>query len=106
MMLSRYGNPWERQCGSIPAGIAAVEWGSTLAGVTWGQIMQGMETDKLRASAWPPSSTEFLAMCRPPQRVQEWKSLPRHGNYTPDVAHSEAAKIAKALGMKEGGPCS
>jgi len=104
MMLSRYGHPWENQCGSIPEGIAAVEWGTTLAGVTWQQIMQGMEADKLRASAWPPSSTEFLAMCRPPQRVQEWKSQKRIGHYTPGVADSAMAKCRAMLGIKETAP--
>jgi hypothetical protein len=64
MMGSRYGIPWENQCGTIPQGIAAVEWGATLAGVTWEQIMRGMAMDKLRSSTWPPSSTLFLAMCR------------------------------------------
>jgi hypothetical protein len=62
-MASRYGHAWVSQYGASPAGIAAAEWRSTLAGLTSKQINIGFDDDKLRGSEWPPSSTRFYAMC-------------------------------------------
>jgi hypothetical protein len=63
-MASRYGHTWVRQYGASPAGIAAAEWRSTLAGLTVEHVRAGFRADTLRGSEWPPSSTSFLAMCR------------------------------------------
>jgi hypothetical protein len=63
-MASRYGHTWVSQFGASPAGIAAAEWRSTLAGLTAEHIRAGFRADMLRGSEWPPSSTSFLAMCR------------------------------------------
>ena len=63
-MASRYGHTWVSQYGASPAGIAAAEWRSTLAGLTADDLKTGFRADTLRGSEWPPSSTSFLAMCR------------------------------------------
>lgn len=62
-MASRYGHAWVSQYGASPAGIAAAEWRSTLAGMTPEQIREGFKVDSLRGEEWPPSSTRFRAMC-------------------------------------------
>ncbi len=100
MMGSRYGHTWQSQHGNIPEGFAAAEWGGTLAGLSRDQIRYGMDQDRIRAGKWPPSSTEFAAMCRPPERVPEWKSIKRDGKYTPEVASAEAAKCNAILGIR------
>lgn len=63
-MASRYGHAWVSQYGASPAGIAAAEWRSTLAGLNAENLHAGFRADTLRGSEWPPSSTSFLAMCR------------------------------------------
>lgn len=62
-MASRYGHTWVSQYGASPAGIAAAEWRSTLAGMTAAQIREGFSADESRGSEFPPSSTSFKAMC-------------------------------------------
>lgn len=62
-MASRYGHAWVSQYGASPAGIAAAEWRSTLAGLSPQQVRVGFENDTLRAADWPPSSTRFRSMC-------------------------------------------
>jgi hypothetical protein len=62
-MASRYGHAWVSQYGASPAGIAAAEWRSTLAGMDADQIRKGFRADALRGEEWPPSSTRFRAMC-------------------------------------------
>lgn len=62
-MGSRYGHTWASQYGTEPAGIAAAEWRSTLAGITPEQMRMGFEADAVRGDHWPPSSPSFRAMC-------------------------------------------
>lgn len=62
-MGSRYGHTWASQYGTEPAGIAAAEWRSTLAGITPEQMRMGFEADAVRGDHWPPSSPAFRAMC-------------------------------------------
>jgi hypothetical protein len=62
-MGQRYGHKWASQCGDNPFGPDAVEWRDTLAGMTRAQIERGFAADTKRAEAWPPSSTEFRALC-------------------------------------------
>jgi len=62
-MSARYGHAWASQCGVNPDGTAALEWRDALAGITRAQLELGIAGDKIRASQWPPSSTEFRALC-------------------------------------------
>jgi hypothetical protein len=62
-MASRYGHAWVSQYGAEPDGIAAAEWRDTLAGLTAAQIREGFDADRSRGEQWPPSSTQFRAMC-------------------------------------------
>jgi hypothetical protein len=47
----------------MPDGIAAAEWRGTLAGITAAQMAEGFDADTSRGDAFPPSSTQFRAMC-------------------------------------------
>lgn len=69
-MAARYGHRWTSQYagddspeGQAAAELAAAEWTSTLAGVDATQMLAGLAADVRRGDAWPPSSTEFRAMC-------------------------------------------
>lgn len=69
-MAARYGHRWTSQYlgdespeGQAAAELAMAEWTSTLAGVDATQMLAGLAADVRRGDAWPPSSTEFRAMC-------------------------------------------
>lgn len=62
-MASRYGHAWVSQYGPMPDGLAAAEWRSTLWGMTTAQMREGFEADAIRGAEWPPSSSQFRALC-------------------------------------------
>lgn len=69
-MAARYGHRWTSQYagdespeGQAAAELAQAEWTQTLAGIDATQMMAGLAADVRRGDAWPPSSTEFRAMC-------------------------------------------
>lgn len=62
-MAARYGNRWTSQVGDSPAGLAGAEWAETIGPQTLDSMQCGFTADADRADGWPPSSTEFSAMC-------------------------------------------
>jgi hypothetical protein len=69
-MAARYGHRWTSQYASddsreglAAAELAQAEWTQTLAGVDATQMLAGLAADVRRGDGWPPSSTEFRAMC-------------------------------------------
>lgn len=62
-MAARYGNRWTSQVGDSPAGLAGAEWAETIGPQTLDSMHRGFNADAERADGWPPSSSEFAAMC-------------------------------------------
>lgn len=63
-MAARYGNRWTSQVGDSPTGLAGAEWAETVGSQTLDSLQRGFNADADRADGWPPSSTEFAALCR------------------------------------------
>lgn len=62
-MASRYGHRWTSQFGDSADGIAGAEWSAALAGLSQAAIRCGFDRDLVRGDSWPPSSTQFRALC-------------------------------------------
>jgi len=69
-MAARYGHRWTSQYdgddtpeGAAARELATAEWTDTLAGIDATQMLAGLQADVRRGDGWPPSSTEFRAMC-------------------------------------------
>lgn len=62
-MTSRYGHRWTSNYGDEPGGIAAAEWRDALSGCGQAEVDSGFAADLRRGDGWPPSSSEFRAMC-------------------------------------------
>lgn len=65
-MAARYGHTWTSQYvrgGDAAVSIAMAEWGETLAGLNRAQVEHGLHVDADRGAEWPPSSTQFRALC-------------------------------------------
>ena len=63
-MVARYGNRWTSQVGDSPSGLAGAEWAETVGAQTIDSLQRGFNADADRADGWPPSSSEFAALCR------------------------------------------
>lgn len=62
-MSDVFGTRWTSQFGDDAHGGAGQTWAKCLAGLAPQQIAAGFEAMFASATTWPPSATEFRAMC-------------------------------------------
>lgn len=62
-MADQYGPRWTSSYGIDPANGAGRTWAMGLAGLTHKQVSRGVHACAVRSDPWPPSMSEFRAMC-------------------------------------------
>lgn len=63
-MTAMFGSRWTSQYGSQID--PAKQWSKTLDGVTYAQMMQGVDVLRVSGAGWPPTAGEFRLMCLAP----------------------------------------
>ena len=62
-MVEMYGHRWSTSFGDNPRATAGATWGRGLAGLDVEQIAAGIAACMASADPWPPTLSEFRAMC-------------------------------------------